>query len=88
MPPPDKAPQFLPKLRNSTEVTMYGAVRDAFERLIRNVRHYPFKTCLNCKHFNEQLELCNKFKSRPPARVIAFGCPAHEDIDDLEDIPF
>lgn len=42
------------------------------------------KTCLNCMHFDEPNEQCRKYDNqRPPARVIASGCPGHED-----EIPF
>lgn len=39
------------------------------------------QTCMNCKHFDEPKEHCMFFKpaSRPPARVIAFGCDAFLD---------
>lgn len=42
-----------------------------------------WKTCINCKRFNEDKELCSLCTppSRPPARVIAFGCPAFEEAD-------
>lgn len=42
-----------------------------------------FKTCINCKNFREEaLELCvlSVPPSRPPARVIAFGCPAFVEV--------
>lgn len=41
------------------------------------------RTCLTCLWFDEKTEQCSKAAARPPARVIAFGCPAYE-----EDIPF
>lgn len=47
------------------------------------------KSCISCDHFREDIEVCNKtlpVAMRPPARVIAFGCPAWENLDD--DIPF
>lgn len=42
-----------------------------------------WKTCLNCKRFNEERELCTLCTppARPPARVIAFGCPSFEEAD-------
>lgn len=40
--------------------------------------------CLTCDHFRENPnELCGLYGKRPPARVIAFGCPAYEN-----EIPF
>lgn len=39
-----------------------------------------FASCLTCKHFNEGFEVCTIAGSagaRPPARVIAFGCPQY-----------
>ena len=41
------------------------------------------KTCLTCDNFNERQEICLTYNQRPPARVIAFGCPAY-----LNEIPF
>ena len=42
-------------------------------------------TCLNCKRFDEASETCGLATppSRPPARVIAFGCQAFDE-DDLD----
>lgn len=43
-------------------------------------------SCISCVHFKEkQGEICNLYKMRPPAKVIAFGCPSY--MDNL-DIPF
>jgi hypothetical protein len=36
-------------------------------------------SCLTCVHFNEDLEQCTLVYVRPPARVIAFGCPEWDD---------
>jgi len=33
------------------------------------------KSCINCTQFNHETEVCNKFNARPPAKVIARGCP-------------
>ena len=43
-------------------------------------------SCLNCDFFIEAPEICKKANQRPPARVIAFGCPGHENIND--EVPF
>lgn len=39
------------------------------------------KSCLTCQYFNEQRELCGRYpeRGRPPARVVAFGCPEYEN---------
>lgn len=43
------------------------------------------RTCLHCDYFEEGQEVCLRAKPpmRPPARVLAFGCPGFEN-----DIPF
>ncbi len=43
------------------------------------------RSCLNCCMFAEQTEACGMANppQRPPARVIAFGCNAHQDINDI-----
>lgn len=35
------------------------------------------RTCLTCLEFNEGGEFCRKYQARPPARVIAYGCPSY-----------
>ena len=35
------------------------------------------ETCLNCQHFDEPSEVCALAQQRPPARVIAHGCPMY-----------
>jgi hypothetical protein len=35
------------------------------------------QTCVNCQHFDEGVEVCKLAGQRPPARVIAHGCPSH-----------
>jgi hypothetical protein len=46
-------------------------------------------TCLNCKRFDEATETCGQVHPpvRPPARVIAFGCPQFDE-DDVDAVPF
>lgn len=41
------------------------------------------ETCMSCEHFVEATEICRLAQQRPPARVIAYGCPEY-----LPDIPF
>lgn len=41
------------------------------------------KSCMNCSNFEESTELCKKYLQRPPARVIAYSCEAHDDINDI-----
>lgn len=42
------------------------------------------RTCITCMKFVENTEHCSQFGARPPARVIAYGCPQYEN----DDIPF
>lgn len=35
------------------------------------------ETCVNCTHFDEPTEVCKLAQQRPPARVIAHGCPMY-----------
>jgi hypothetical protein len=39
-----------------------------------------FKTCISCFEWREGLEECQKFKQRPPAKVIANGCEYYADL--------
>lgn len=41
------------------------------------------RTCVHCKHFESTMEQCVLAAARPPARVIAFGCPSF-----AEEVPF
>lgn len=43
------------------------------------------KNCIACEHFDEASEVCKKYGQRPPARIIAMGCP---DFENNDDIPF
>lgn len=55
-------------------------LKDQFERIDL------MQSCLSCRHFDETNEVCRKANGlRPPARVIANGCPQY---DDMRDIPF
>lgn len=77
-----------PKAENVVINDRNGAVACIVSDLTKAMRaelDRAMRTCLNCTHFFEKDELCrfNGTNQRPPARVIASGCPAHED-----EIPF
>lgn len=36
-------------------------------------------TCLSCHHFSETDEVCRLAGQRPPARIIATGCPSYQE---------
>ena len=44
------------------------------DKLIDYIRDKD-QTCLTCDHFDRPTELCKTYKKRPPARIIAYGCP-------------
>ncbi len=47
------------------------------EQLVQN----NLRSCLSCGFFREKDEACTAYNNqRPPARVIAFGCPTYEFI--------
>lgn len=41
-------------------------------------------SCITCEHFNHTYEMCELAKQKPPAEVIANGCPSWA----FEEIPF
>lgn len=36
------------------------------------------ENCTTCCNWDETKEICNKFKQRPPAKIIVHGCEYHE----------
>lgn len=68
---------------------MDAALLQAVDSLAQGLAHAAAKNrqcCLHCAFFDErQGEVCTRAKppARPPARIIAFGCPGFEG-----DIPF
>jgi hypothetical protein len=48
----------------------------------QTLREDVFRTCISCDNWNHVNEICDKWKQRPPAKIIANGC------DDYSDIPF
>ena len=76
-----------PKLRNNFETELYQIYRNVLLSTIRNTAKfaYPFKSCINCNHFNDKKEICLLANSRPPAPIIVYGCDSHIE---KNDIPF
>lgn len=63
---------------------IYENVAALLQPVIVNTLHTATRTCLTCDHFKEHSgEVCGLYHSRPPARIIAFGCPSYEN-----EIPF
>lgn len=73
--------KFNPQLRSNAKEDLIKIIT----RLMTTDYSYPYLTCINCDHFTEATEMCKQWNTRPPARVIAFGCEKYKD-DDL--IPF
>lgn len=73
-----------PTMRNTIRLSV-EALQKAMETTPMNTKGC-WRSCISCDHFNEPEEICKKFGQRPPARVIAFGCPAYDDVEDS--VPF
>lgn len=65
--------------RPASRVEIIEALADVAKNAFVNELTKATRTCLNCDHFDETKELCNKFGQRPPARIIAFGCEHYVD---------
>lgn len=37
------------------------------------------KCCITCEHFDLPREVCTKYARRPPAKIIAYGCPDYSE---------
>jgi len=37
-----------------------------------------FDNCTTCMWWNDEKEICKKFKERPPVKIIVKGCEYHE----------
>lgn len=74
--------EIKPKIRPDAALT----IRDYFMKCIEAYEVELVRTCLTCLNFNEAREGCRLANfDRPPARVIAYGCPAYFN---EEEIPF
>lgn len=74
-------PEIKPQLRDDAMMDMAHAVRNAVNAVA--AKSALTKSCMNCTLFREDSELCMRFAQRPPARVIAYGCSEHEDVNEI-----
>jgi hypothetical protein len=80
-------------LRNGELQTLQLRIQHTLQTFIAQAPDGITRCCINCQHFDESGQLtgrrdtCTKANppQTPPARIVAFGCPMHAD---LEDIPF
>lgn len=60
------------------------AIQKVMEQHVSSVPNGIVPSCLSCEYFIETPdEICDAYKQRPPARVIAFGCPTYKDKDPI-----
>lgn len=71
-----------PRIRPDATFDLRSALINTFENTIKQVDPV-YISCLNCINFKEKEELCGLVNQRPPARVIAYGCPRWEDVDEI-----
>ena len=45
-----------------------------------------FRTCVSCRHFQNQPVFCKRFNIPPPGTIIIHGCD--EGYSNIEEIPF
>lgn len=78
-------PKTTPKLRSSLSYNMTAGLTGLLKGLSEGrPGEGVFQSCLNCIHFRESAgEICGLYKARPPARIIAFGCPSYDDVDEI-----
>lgn len=75
--------EIVPKLRSGAAFAVTQAIGQVVEAQV-HLRGLH-QSCLSCVTFREESEWCVKYNARPPARVIAYGCPGYFD---EEEIPF
>ena len=70
-----------PALRPNARYEMIANMTNALS-LVFTEAHIHIN-CLNCINFKVSEEICVLANLRPPAKVIAYGCPKWEDKDDI-----
>lgn len=73
------------KLRAEAALDFRSGVFGVVSAFIERAEIDPFQTCVTCTNFDHSKELCKLCGLRPPADVIAYGCPMY---DDDTEIPF
>lgn len=71
-----------PKLRIDAHYDFASAMAEAFINYA-NKADFIYRTCLTCKNWNEQGELCKLYNQRPPAKVIVLACDSWEDDNEI-----
>jgi hypothetical protein len=61
-----------PEREKNIAVSLQKCASEIAKAIVENM-----ETCINCAHFHEQTEICELAQARPPARVIAHGCPSY-----------
>lgn len=71
----------MPKLRPDAYYDIQSALVEALEKTCK--QNGLLRSCCNCLKFDSLLEICKLANQKPPARVIAYGCPKWEDKDEI-----
>jgi hypothetical protein len=66
-----------PIRREDLEAQLLERVRSAMQQVLAGEVNRV--CCLSCVNWKANAEFCNLFKARPPARIIALGCPEYMD---------
>jgi hypothetical protein len=78
-----KRQNIKPLSTDHVEMRVPLAIQEFFAKLLNHIGHRSdwFSTCITCKYWNGEKEICNKFGIRPPACVMVDGCEYYEDND-------
>lgn len=58
-------------LESDLKVLSHLAANAFHETMLEN---FIFKSCLNCDSFNTEIDQCEKFNAKPPAKTIVYSC--------------
>lgn len=57
-------------------------IRNNFD-ILQEFKTSMRESCVNCKYWAHEPEICTLFNARPPANIIAFSCMKYEDENDI-----